>query len=46
MARADTLTGNIETVVKISSQDGVDIRKLANIAENHDKRIEDLGGRA
>ena len=43
--RVDTLTGNIETLVKVSNRDGVDILKLANIAENHDKRIEDLEGR-
>jgi hypothetical protein len=31
-ARVDTLTGNIETLVKISNRDGVDILKLAHIA--------------
>ena len=44
-ARVDTLTGNIETLVKVSNRDAVDILKLAQIAENHDKRIEDLEGR-
>jgi hypothetical protein len=33
-ARVDTLTGNIETLVKVSNRDGVDILKLAQIAEN------------
>jgi hypothetical protein len=45
-ARLDTLTGNIETLVKVSNRDDVDILKLANIAEHHNKRIEDLEGRA
>ncbi|MGD1074063.1 MAG: hypothetical protein ABSB15_28475 [Bryobacteraceae bacterium] len=44
-ARVETLTGNIETLVKVSNRDAVDILKLAQIAENHDKRIEDLEGR-
>jgi hypothetical protein len=44
-ARVDTLTGNIETLVKVSNRDGVDILKRAHIAEDHDKRIEDLEGR-
>jgi len=41
-SRVDTLTGNIETLVKVSNRDGVDILKLANIAENHQRRIENL----
>jgi hypothetical protein len=44
-ARVETLTGNIETLVKVSNRDAVDILKLAQIAENNDKRIEDLEGR-
>jgi len=40
------LTGNIETLVKVSNRDRVDILKLANLAQNHDNRIEDLEGRA
>ena len=41
-SRVDTLTGNIETLVKVSNRDGVDILKLANLAENHQRRIENL----
>ncbi len=40
--RMDTLTVNVETLVKVSNRDGVDILKLANIAESHDRRIEEL----
>jgi uncharacterized coiled-coil protein SlyX len=43
--RVDTLTGNVEMLVKVSNRDGVDILKLARIAENHDHRIEDLESR-
>lgn len=41
----NTLAGNIETLVKVSNRDAVDILKLAHIAEDHDKRIGDLEGR-
>jgi hypothetical protein len=40
--RVDALTGNIETLVKVSNRDGVDILRLAKIAEDHDNRIERL----
>jgi len=39
-----TLTRNIETLVKVSNRDAVDILRLANIAGNHEKRIERIEG--
>jgi len=40
----DALTRNIDTLVRVSNRDAVDILRLANIADNHEKRIDRIEG--
>jgi hypothetical protein len=40
----DALTRNVKTLVEVSNRDAVDILRLANIADNHEKRTDRIEG--